>query len=88
MSDLGCLVCHSLDGSPGPGPTLKGVWGRRETVITDGIERIVTVDEAYLERSIQEPGADLVKGYRGIMPTEQLDRQELGILVRYLKGVK
>lgn len=88
MDDAGCLVCHSLDGSPAPGPTFKGLWGRRETVVTDGTERAVTVDEAYVRKSIREPAADLVKGYRTIMPAEPLTGEELGIIVRYLKALR
>lgn len=64
----GCLGCHSLDGSPKIGPTLKGIWGRKVTVLTGGVERTVTADSAYLQRSILEPNADIVKGFPAIMP--------------------
>src|SRR4051794_20899726 len=41
-----CLSCHSIDGSEGIGPTLKGIFGRPEKM-TDG--STITVDEAYLK---------------------------------------
>lgn len=64
----GCIGCHSLDGTPGAGPTLKGVWGRKVTVVAGGKERTVTADEEYLKRSILDPQADLVKGFPPVMP--------------------
>lgn len=61
----GCSGCHSLTGSAGAGPTLKGAAGR--TVTLDNA-RTVTADDAYLERSITDPDAEVVKGYHsGIM---------------------
>jgi cytochrome c oxidase subunit 2 len=65
----GCLDCHSLDGTAKVGPTLKGIWGREVRVLTNGAERTVTVDEAYLRRSILNPKADVVKGFPPIMPS-------------------
>lgn len=61
----GCSGCHSLTGSAGAGPTLKGAAGR--TVTLDN-GRTVSADDAYLERSITDPDAEIVKGYHsGIM---------------------
>jgi cytochrome c oxidase subunit 2 len=65
----GCLGCHTLDGKPGAGPTFKGLWGRSETVLTNGRERQITVDEAYVRRSLLEPNADVVKGFQPVMPS-------------------
>lgn len=62
----GCSACHSLTGSAGVGPTFKGVGGSTVT-LTNG--QTVTADDAYLERSIADPDAQIVKGYRaGVMP--------------------
>lgn len=87
--EKGCLGCHSLDGSPGVGPSFKGIMGRRETIVTKGAERTITVDEAYLRRSIQEPLADVVKGFQPIMPAyADLSKDELNALVEFLEGIK
>ena len=56
------MTCHSLDGSPGTGPTFKGLYGKMEE-LSDG--STVLVDEAYLEESIRSPGAKRVKGFPG-----------------------
>jgi mono/diheme cytochrome c family protein len=62
----GCSACHSLTGAPGAGPSFKGVAGS-EIALTSG--QTVTADDAYLERSITDPDAQIVEGYRaGIMP--------------------
>jgi len=87
--EKGCLGCHSLDGSPGVGPSFKGLMGRSVVVITSGGERTITVDDAYLRRSIREPQADLVKGFQPIMPTfNDLKEEEIEALVEFMETVK
>ncbi|MCX8116990.1 MAG: cytochrome c oxidase subunit II [Desulfobacterota bacterium] len=88
--EKGCLACHSTDGTPRVGPTLKGIFGKTVTVITEGKERQVRVDEAYLLRSLLEPNADLVKGFQPIMPSQKgiSTEEELKELVRYMKELK
>ncbi len=86
---LGCSGCHSADGSPRVGPTFKGLFGRRVTVLTDGRERVLTADEDYLLRSMKEPQADLVKGFPAVMPPfGQLDARQLNSLVEYMKSLQ
>ncbi len=61
----GCSACHSLTGTAGAGPTFKGLAGGASTLATG---KTVTADDAYLEQSITEPDAQIVKGYHpGIM---------------------
>ncbi len=84
----GCLGCHSEDGTPGVGPTFRGIWGRSVSVVTNGTERTIVVDEAYLRRSILVPGADVVKGFQPIMPPFSLKDEELATLLKYLKVLK
>jgi len=88
LEKYGCLGCHSEDGSTKVGPTFKGIWGRSVTVVTGGAERTVPADEAYLRRSIREPGADIVKGFPPIMPPFTLKEEELKAIMDYLKGLK
>ena len=87
--EKGCLGCHSLDGSSGVGPGFKGIMGRVEVVITKGTERTITVDDAYLRRSIVDPEADVVKGFQAVMPAfGELKKEELEALVEFMKSVK
>jgi cytochrome c oxidase subunit 2 len=87
--EKGCLGCHSLDGSPGVGPSFKVIMGRNTLVVTKGTERMITVDEAYLRKSILDPQADVVKGFQPIMPAfSDLSKDELEALVEYLEGIK
>jgi mono/diheme cytochrome c family protein len=61
----GCSACHSLTGSSSVGPSFKGLAGSAVT-LTSG--QTVTADDAYLERSIADADAEIVKGYRaGVM---------------------
>ena len=87
--EKGCLGCHSLDGSPSVGPSFKGIMGRSETVVTGGAERVITVDAAYLRKSLLVPSADVVKGFQPIMPAfGDLSKDELSALVGYLEAIK
>jgi cytochrome c oxidase subunit 2 len=89
LQKYGCLACHSLDGTKKVGPTFKGIWGHQTTVVTNGAERTVTVDEPYLRRSLLEPNADLVKGYQPVMPKfTQLTRDEMAAVIDALKESK
>lgn len=62
----GCSACHSLTGAAGAGPSFKGVAGSSVALVNG---QTVTADDAYLERSITDPDAQIVKGFHpGIMP--------------------
>lgn len=86
LKSQGCLGCHTLDGTKALGPTFKGVWGRDVTVVTNGAERTVTVDEPYVRRSLEQPNADIVKGYPAVMPAFKLSDDEVAAIVLALKG--
>jgi cytochrome c oxidase subunit 2 len=84
----GCTACHSADGSRLVGPSYKGLFGSAATVIASGETREVSVDEAYLRRSILEPMADVVQGYQPVMPTLEMTDEEVNALVAYLKSLR
>ncbi|AMV73319.1 cytochrome c oxidase subunit II [Desulfuromonas carbonis] len=88
LASNGCTGCHSLDGKVMVGPTFKDLFGRQVTVVTDGKERTLSVDEDYLRRAILEPNADLVKGYPAAMPSYQgrLSDHDLETIINYFKG--
>jgi len=68
LRQSGCLDCHSLDGTKLVGPTFKGLSGSTVEVLTGGKRRSLRADEAYIIRSIVDPGADIVAGFSDIMP--------------------
>jgi cytochrome c oxidase subunit 2 len=89
LAAKGCTTCHSQDGSRMVGPSFKGLMGRKEVVVeTDG-ESEVTVDEAYLRRSILEPKAQVVKGFDPVMPEQRdlLSNEELDEIIKVLQGL-
>jgi cytochrome c oxidase subunit 2 len=90
LQEKGCLACHSTDGTPRLGPTLKGIFGKAITVITEGKERQLRVDEDYLRRSLIEPNWDVVKGFPPIMPTQKglSTEEEVKEMVGYMKELK
>lgn len=88
VSKIGCLACHSLDGSKLVGPSFKHLYGHEMTVTTDGTKRTATVDEEYLRRSIYKPNADIIEGYsKGLMISYegQLTDKEVGQIIEYIK---
>ena len=82
--DVGCTACHSTDTDDRIGPGWGGMWGSTEE-LADG--RSVTVDEAYVRRSITEPDADVVAGFAPSMPRVPLSESEIDALVAYLREV-
>lgn len=88
----GCSACHSLTGSAGVGPSFKGIAGSTVT-LTGGQTAIA--DDAYLQQSIANPDAQIVKGYRaGVMPAAIASYNLTGkpddirALVAYIKSQK
>ncbi len=86
----GCKACHSIDGSQLVGPTVKGLFQKKVTVLTEGKERQVLADETYLRKSLLEPNADIVKGFPPIMPSQKgfLTEEETKEIIQYIKGLK
>lgn len=87
VKNSGCLGCHTTDGSPRVGPSLKGLFGRR-VELSDGSS--VTADEDYLKESMTDPGAKVVKGYANVMPTFKgtLSDADITDIISYMKTLK
>ncbi|MCX6244254.1 MAG: cytochrome c oxidase subunit II [Bacteroidetes bacterium] len=86
-----CTGCHSLDGSKLVSASFKGLYGKTETVVTNGTERKVKVDDEYITTSIYEPDKDLVSGYsKGIMKSYKgiVKEDEAKMIIEYLKTLK
>ena len=83
----GCLGCHSIDGTPKVGPTLKGIFGRT-VQLADG--KTVRADEEYLRESLVDPNAKIVKGFQPIMPTFKmtLKDDDLAAVIAYMKTLQ
>ena len=88
LTAKGCLDCHSVDGKPMVGPTLKALYGKEQQIIAAGITKTITVDDAYLRRAITNPMDEVVRGYPPAMPETELTAQELDEIVRYIKTLK
>ena len=86
-ADTGCLACHTSNGTPGSGPTWKGLSGSSRPLESG---ETVVADEDYLSRSISDPLADVVAGFNSQMPTtysDQLTEAEIDDLVEYIKSL-
>lgn len=82
-----CFTCHSTDGTPLLGPTMKDLFGH-EVELDDGSK--LTADEAYLRESLLEPNARTTKGFvPGLMPPVLggMTEGELAALVAYMKAL-
>lgn len=90
FNSLACSSCHSIDGSPGVGPTFKGLSGSK-VELTNG--KSVAADVAYLVESIDDPDAEIVKGYQpGLMSSvikpHQVAEADVRDLVAYIKSLR
>ena len=83
--DKNCTACHSVNGNKSEGPTWKGLAGSTVT-LADGTK--VVADDAYLARSITQPKAQLVQGYRTAMPTTPMPEADVAAVVAYIKTLK
>lgn len=82
----GCQACHSLDGSPGVGPSFQGVYGR-DRLLTDG--NTVTVDDNYIRQTLLEPMTQVADGYAPVMPAyTQLNDRQIDAIIEYLKTIE
>ncbi len=84
FAQRGCVACHSLDGTRRLGPTVKGLWRRRER-LADGTE--IVVDDEYLRESLVKPGAKVVAGFPNVMPPLVLEERDLQGLGAYLQSL-
>lgn len=87
----GCLACHSIEGSKLVGPSFKGLYGKSVDVTTNGVARKVTVDKAFIEKSIYEPDADMATGYApGVMKSYKgiISKQDIDQIDQYIKDLK
>jgi cytochrome c oxidase subunit 2 len=85
-AEQGCLKCHSVDGSRHIGPTWTELYMRTGKLASG---RQVVADEAYLTRSMMDPGAEIVAGYQNVMPTYQgkMTPPEVAAVVEYIKSL-
>jgi cytochrome c oxidase subunit 2 len=85
----GCFKCHTVDGTQHIGPTWLDLFGR--SVKLEGGKTIVA-DEAYLTRSMMEPNAEVVAGYKdkAVMPTYQgkLAAPEAAAITEFIKSLR
>jgi cytochrome c oxidase subunit II len=82
--DVYCKSCHTIDGTPGIGPT----WyepGGAEVILSD--DSVVPFDENYARESILDPNAKIVKGYApGLMPLnfgDQLTERQIDDVIAF-----
>ena len=83
----GCKQCHSIDGSPGIGPTFRGLYGHEQTLASG---ETVRVDENYIHESVLEPQAKVAQGFEPVMPSfkGRLRDEEVSAIVEYIKTLE
>ncbi|MCB0318784.1 MAG: cytochrome c oxidase subunit II [Bdellovibrionales bacterium] len=81
----GCNACHSLDGTPGVGPSFLKLYGREGTT-TDG--QSYKADHEYLQESILYSTKRIVQGYQPVMPAfeGQLNDDNINDLIAFIKA--
>lgn len=84
LEDSGCTACHSVDGSAVAGPTFKGLYGSRRTLVNG---TTVTADDAYLRQSIEHPEAQVVKGFEA-MPPIPVNPADVPRIIAAIKALK
>lgn len=81
-----CLACHSIDGQPGIGPTLKGIYGQTQK-LRDG--STVTVNDAFIREKILNPNTKVLAGkFEQEMPKTDLTPEEIEEVIEYIQTLK
>jgi cytochrome c1 len=83
-STKACSACHSLNGTPGVGPTFAGLYGKT-VELKDGSK--VVADDAYLRKSITDPNAQITKGFAAVMPKQSFSEEEIQALISFIKSL-
>lgn len=83
----GCNACHSVDGTKLVGPSVKALFGKKES-LADGSS--IQVDADYIRQSILEPNAKVVAGFQPVMPTFKgiLTDREIEAITAYIQTLK
>jgi len=83
---LGCLACHSTDGTAKLAPSFKGIYGKKEEFSGGGS---AIINDDYIRQHILEPQKTTAKGYPPIMPSFQGRVTERGIsaLIAFIKSL-
>src|SRR5690606_30044035 len=85
---MGCIACHAVDDDDQAkiGPPMIGLYGSLRK-FNDGTS--ATADEAYLMESIISPGAKVVEGREGEMPSFLgiLSEAEIESVILYIKSL-
>ncbi len=86
FEELSCNTCHSIDGEPGVGPALLGLYGSSRKFVDGSVK---AADEEYVKDSVLNPEKHVVEGFENTMPSykHELSPEELKALLDYLKGL-
>jgi cytochrome c oxidase subunit 2 len=82
----GCRGCHSIDGSPGVGPTWFQLAGSEVPLSGGGT---VVADDAFLAESILQPQAKIVAGFEAQqMPAYNFTEEQVADIIAYIKTLR
>jgi len=86
-AQLGCLRCHSLDGSAHLGPSWAGLFGTTVPLAQGGQ---VIVDEAYITESMMDPMVKLHLGFPPLMPSYRglVQPGETAAIIEFIKSLR
>lgn len=83
---LGCLGCHTVDGTIHLAPTWRNLFGRRE-VLESG--DTVVVGAGYITESMMRPQEQIVRGFEPLMPSYQgqVDPSQTAAIIEYIRAL-
>lgn len=88
----GCIQCHSVDGTPGTGPSWKGFYGK--DIPFSSVSSTVKFDlntldgwNGYIEESIKNPSARIHAGFANQMSIIQLSGKQVQGVMAYFRDL-
>jgi len=84
-----CISCHIENDAGWAAPNLKGILGRKQTIIRNGKEEEVTVSRDYIINAIVNPSSEKPKAFiNAAMPPLGISKKEAGALADYILKMK
>ena len=88
LIEYGCITCHTTDGSKMMGPSFLELTNGKVTVINAKKKKVeVKIDKNYIRRSIIDPNAEIVEGFRKFSMPEnkgKINKADLDKIVNLL----
>lgn len=87
VSEKGCMVCHTSDGTALIGPSFKGTY-QAKLQLSDGT--FAVIDDDFIHEKLTSVQQRRIAGYPPVMPNfeNQLNEKQISAIIEYIRSVQ